>query len=155
MTVRYTHTNIVSKDWKSLASFYIEVFGCEPLLPERDLAGEWLAKGTGLENPHLRGQHLRLPGYGAEGPTLEIFQYDDLQERCLPIAANRLGLGHLAFEVQNVAHVLEVVLMYGGQALGELVEREIEGVGRLAFVYATDPEGNILEIQSWHKHASD
>ena len=113
MTVRYTHTNIVSKDWKSLASFYIEVFGCEPLLPERDLAGEWLAKGTGLENPHLRGQHLRLPGYGAEGPTLEIFQYDDLQERCLPIAANRLGLLGMCTRAEELGGNLDVVSQPG------------------------------------------
>ena len=150
MKARYTHTNIVSEDWRKLSAFYIDVFGCKPVPPERDLEGDWLAKGTGLDKPHLRGQHLRLPGYGEEGPTLEIFQYDIMQERALPVTANRKGFTHLAFAVEDVAEALEVVVAHGGQKLGEVVERHIAGVGRLTFVYATDPEGNILEIQSRH-----
>ena len=34
-------------------------------------------------------------------------------------------------------------------ALGKVVEADLPGVGRLTFVYLTDPEGNILEIQNW------
>jgi len=33
-----------------------------------------------VQNAHLRGIHWRLPGYGEEGPTLEIFSYDQLIE---------------------------------------------------------------------------
>ena len=36
----------------------------------------WLDSATGINGAHLRGMHLRLPGYGEHGPTLEIFQYD-------------------------------------------------------------------------------
>jgi len=32
---------------------------------------------------------------------------------------------------------------------GELVEKQIEGVGIIECVYTTDPEGNIIEIQNW------
>ena len=60
--MRYAHTNIVAKDWKALADFYIQVFGCTAKPPERDLAGEWLDKATGLHNAHLKGIHLPLPG---------------------------------------------------------------------------------------------
>jgi hypothetical protein len=35
--------------------------------------------------------------------------------------------------------------------LGEIVEKDYEGLGRLTAVYARDPEGNILEIQNWGK----
>lgn len=45
MKIKYVHTNIVSSDWKSLADFYINVFGCQPILPERNLSGSWLEKG--------------------------------------------------------------------------------------------------------------
>jgi hypothetical protein len=65
--------------------------------PERDLAGDWLAQATGLECPHLTGQHLRLPGYGEHGPTLEIFQYDEMLARPELPAANRLGAGSFGF----------------------------------------------------------
>jgi len=146
---RYAHTNIVTKDWRSLSTFYIEVFDCRPVPPTRDLAGDWLDQATGLRNAHLKGQHLRLPGFGEHGPTLEIFQYDEMLERSVPSAANRLGLGHLAFEVDQVEETLKVLLANGGHKIGEVVKQEIAGVGVITFTYASDPEGNLLEIQSW------
>ena len=78
---RYAHTNIVCRDWRALSRFYIEVFDCQPVPPERDLKGAWLDRATGLRNAHLTGQHLRLPGFGEHGPTLEIFQYDEMPPR--------------------------------------------------------------------------
>ena len=35
--------------------------------------------------------------------------------------------------------------------LGEITEKIIDGIGMLKFVYFRDPEGNIIEIQSWEK----
>ena len=148
MPIKYTHTNIVSKDWKKLAEFYIEVFNCTPVLPERDLSGSWLDKGTGVENAVLKGMHLRLPGFGDSGPTLEIYQYDNIKDN-YPPQANRKGLGHLAFHVDDVEEIYKKVLSAGGSELGEIVKNEVEGVGLLTFVYIADPEGNIIEIQNW------
>ena len=74
MKAKFKHTDIVAADWRRLARFYEEVFGCAPVPPERHLGGEWLSKGTGVENAQFSGVHLRLPGYGEEGPTLEIYQ---------------------------------------------------------------------------------
>ncbi len=148
MPARYTHTNIISADWPRLAQFYESVFGCERLLPERRLSGDWLAAGTGVPNAQLQGAHLRLPGHGPDGPTLEIFTYNDIADR-LPPAANRLGLGHLAFAVDDVAGVVGQVLAAGGAQVGEVVSHEVAGVGRLTFAYVTDPEGNIIEVQHW------
>ena len=148
MTVRYTHTNIIAKDWRRLAQFYEEVFACVFIPPQRNQSGPWLEKGTGVQNAALEGVHLRLPGHGSEGPTLEIYAYAHVEEKAPP-AANRLGLGHLAFSVDNVQEILLRVIENGGAALGEVIVREIEGIGKITFVYATDPEGNILEIQNW------
>jgi catechol 2,3-dioxygenase-like lactoylglutathione lyase family enzyme len=146
---KYAHTNIVCRDWRKLSQFYIEVFDCQPVPPPRDLVGDWLAQATGLERPHLIGQHLRLPGFGEYGPTLEIFQYDEMLARPEPPAANRLGLGHLAFEVERVEETLRALRAHGGREVGQVVKQEIAGVGVITFTYAADPEGNILEIQSW------
>jgi len=151
MSTKYAHTNIVSRDWKKLTDFYITVFDCKPVLPERDLSGDWLARATSLKNPHLRGMHLRLPGFGDNGPTLEVFQYDEMVEKSNPPYANRIGLGHLAFEVEDVNRTLELMLKKDGNRLGEVIVQEIKGVGEITFTYATDPEGNIIEIQSWKK----
>jgi len=148
MRATYKHTNIVARDWRALARFYEDVFGCVPVPPERQFSGAWLEKGTGVRGARISGVHLSLPGHGDAGPTLEIFQYSNRMPK--PEAhANREGLSHLAFEVEDVAEALAKVLKYGGGSLGEITSHEVERVGRLTFVYATDPEGNILELQRW------
>jgi catechol 2,3-dioxygenase-like lactoylglutathione lyase family enzyme len=61
---------------------------------------------------------------------------------------SRPGLGHLAFSVEDVGAVRSAVLEAGGGEVGEVVNVEITGAGGLEFAYLTDPEGNIIEVQS-------
>ena len=146
--VRYTHTNLVARDWRKLAAFYEKVFGCVPVPPERDLQGEGLERGSGVRGARIWGVHLRLPGYGSGGPTLELFEYADMVDQQLPLP-NRPGFGHIAFEVRDVEQTLQAVLAAGGARLGEVVTLEVPEAGTITFTYARDPEGNILELQSW------
>jgi len=148
LNAKYTHTNIVAQDLKRLAQFYEQLFDCVPVPPERDLSGPWLEAGTGLPDAHIRGIHLRLPGGGENGPTLEIFQYN-CEEPRPATAINRPGLAHLAFAVADVEAARQAVLDAGGTAVGALVSLEVAGVGRVTFAYVTDPEGNIIELQRW------
>ena len=148
MSVRYVHTNIIARDWRALASFYVRLFDCKPVPPERDLAGDWLDAATGIAGSHITGIHLRLPGHGDTGPTLEIFSYDAMTDHP-DIAANTPGFSHIAFFVDDVDAVSEAVLAAGGAAVGETAKRDVPGVGRLSFRYLRDPEGNILEVQRW------
>jgi predicted enzyme related to lactoylglutathione lyase len=145
---RYVHTNVVARDWRKLAGFYARVFGCKPVPPGRDLAGDWLDGLTSLKHAHIRGVHLRLPGHGAAGPTLEIFQYSPGKAAGQP-CVNRPGFAHIAFSVPDVKKALLAVQRGGGSSVGTLVEAAIEGVGRIDVVYARDPEGNIIELQRW------
>ena len=146
--MRFAHTNIAARDWKRLSGFYIDVFGCTVKPPEREFSGDWLNKATGLKKAKLSGVHLLLPGHGDNGPTLEIFTYEDMHE-CSPIMANCIGFTHIAFEVDDVEQTFSTAMKSGGQALGEITEKVVEGIGTLNFVYFRDPEGNIIEIQSW------
>jgi glyoxylase I family protein len=148
MLARFAHVNLVARDWERLAAFYGQVFGCTPVYPARDLRGPWLERATGVPGAHIRGIHLRLPGAGPDGPTLEILQYDVETERA-PTAANRPGLGHLAFAVEDVEAAAQQVVAAGGALIGELASATIPGVGDLVFVYAADPEGNLIELQRW------
>ena len=148
LPARYVHTNLIAADWQALARFYEEVFGCVRVPPERDLSGPAIEAGTGIPAAHLRGSHLRLPGHGETGPTLEIFTYDPLADR-LPTAVNRPGLAHLAFSVPDVAAARAVVLAAGGQRAGEVVTVAVTGDSRVTWCYVTDPEGNVIELQSW------
>ncbi len=93
---RFGHVNVIARDWQRLADFYKEVFGMEVVPPLRDYRGPDLEAGTGIPGAALRGAHVRLPGLGAEGPTLEIYQYESGPEGITP-AVNRPGFQHIAF----------------------------------------------------------
>jgi lactoylglutathione lyase len=149
--IKFAHTNIITDNWRKLADFYINVFDCKPLYPERDLRGNWLDKATSISNARLTGIHLALPGYEGNLPTLEIFQYAK-NENNLPSLANRKGFGHIAFKVDNVKEVLDRLLINGGTQLGKIVETEIRNAGKITFVYAKDIDGNLIEIQYWEKY---
>ena len=147
-TVRYVHTNIVARNWEKLAQFYIDVFNCEPVYPERDMSGEWIDRITMIRDVHIEGIHLRLPGYD-NGPTLEIFSYDENNAENRQTIINNYGFAHIAFHVDDVDEMLERFLEYGGTKYGQLVEKELKGLGILTIIYGKDPEGNIVEIQNW------
>jgi len=145
--MKFTHVNLIAKDWRRLAAFYESVFDCKWVPPERDLSGQWLDKATGVEGAKITGMHMRLPGNGDAGPTLEIFQYD-----CGPevraITPHTPGFAHIAFAVDNVAETAQGVFREGGRPVGELTVRPIAGVGLLTMWYVSDPEGNIIELQN-------
>jgi len=144
----FSHTCIVARDVERLGAFYIDVFGCEVSGAERDLSGEWLERGTGLAGARIRGIHLLVPGHGDDGPTIEVFSVEGLAPAVASIV-NRAGLMHIAFSVDDVAGTLDRIVAAGGEALGEVVEANVAGVGRADFVYTRDPEGNIVELLGW------
>lgn len=146
--IQYGHTNIITDNWQRIAKFYIDVFECKPFGKERDLKGEWLEKGTAIEGATIKGMHLSLPGYEENGPTLEIFQYPENLDT-LPKVPNRKGFGHIAFKVDDVAAYTQKVLDNGGSMVGEIVNGNVAGEGNISFVYVTDPDGNIIELQKW------
>ena len=146
---RFGHVNVIARDWRRLAKFYAEVFGCELVPPERDYAGDVLARGTSVPGASLRGAHLRLPGHGEGGPTIEIYTYGTNTARAGAPAANREGWGHVAFAVDDVAQAREAVHAADGGQLGEVVTTQTADGRRVTWVYVTDPEGNLVELQSW------
>ncbi|MCX6233899.1 MAG: VOC family protein [Bacteroidetes bacterium] len=146
--IKFVHTNIIAKDWKKLAQFYMDVFECEPLYPERNLSGDWIDKMTRIPDVKIKGIHLKLPGYD-NGPTLEIFEYNKASGTTNDQSINDLGFGHIAFHVSDVEDTIDKLIAMGGKKYGELIEKEITGLGILKTIYALDPEGNIIEIQNW------
>jgi len=147
-SIKFAHTNIVARNWEKLAQFYIDVFNCEPVYPERDMSGEWIDRITMIRDVHIEGIHLRLPGY-ENGPTLEIFKYEKNDAKDRDMLINHYGFAHIAFHVDDVDETLDKFLEFGGSKYGQLVEKEMKGLGILTIIYAKDPEGNIVEIQNW------
>lgn len=148
MLVSYVHTNIIAQDWKKLVQFYVNVFDCKPRYPDRDMSGEWIDKMTGINDVHIKGIHLELPGTGGK-QTLEIFSYNKDRKGVDSPTINERGFTHIAFRTDDVQAIADKVLANGGTFYGEITEATIEDVGHLTAVYMRDPEGNIVEIQSW------
>ena len=93
------------------------MFGCIPVPPERNLSGPQLEAGTGVPGSTIAGMHLRLPGAGADGPTLEIFSYSRLADG--PCACRQSpGFAHIAFAVASVSEARAEVLAAGGSRYG-------------------------------------
>lgn len=146
---RFGHVNVTGPDWRALATFYGEVFGMVQVGPERDVRGDDFDRATGLTDAHMTGAHLRLPGLGDDGPTLEIFQYDALQDG-LPPAVDRPGWGHIAFQVPDVAAARDAFLAAGGDLVGDAVTTTTRDGRHVTWCYVADPGGNIVELQAWH-----
>lgn len=142
------HTNLVARDWRTLADFYESLFGCVRVPPERDYAAVDVEAGTGVRGSGIAGVHLRLPGYGDDGPTLEIYSYSFVSDGSSP-AVNCPGLAHLAFKVDNVDDARERVLSAGGSSVGDVVTVTTAAGVRITWCYVTDPEGNVVELQSF------
>jgi predicted enzyme related to lactoylglutathione lyase len=148
MPTRYSHTNIVAHDPERLARFYSDVLDC-PKVAERRIEGPWLSRAMGLPDARLHVFHVRLPGCGdADTPTIEIFGMDGLAET--PVSTpRRPGLMHTAWAVDDVNASLDRLVAAGGEPLGEIDGTTVDGVGSVLFVYARDPEGNIVELQQF------
>ncbi len=148
MKAKYVHTNIIAKDWRAVSRFYQNVFGMIPVPPPRDLSGEWLDRLTGIKNARLEGEHLALPGYEENPPTLEIYSYN-FAGKAAPKEINTFGIAHLAFAVDDVEQALQKVLKEGGGQVGEVVRADYPDNITATFVYARDIEGNIIELQNY------
>jgi catechol 2,3-dioxygenase-like lactoylglutathione lyase family enzyme len=145
---RFGHVNVTGPDWRVLADFYRDVFGCVLVPPERDYRSADLDAATNLVGAHLTGAHLRLPGHGDTGPTIEIYQYDEMVEGRAP-AANRPGWGHVAFQVPDVEAALAIVTTRGGARFGSVVTLQTSDGRRVTWCYARDPADNLIELQAW------
>ncbi len=145
---RYGHTNVIALDWRTLSSFYQRVFGCVPVPPERNYSGAQLEAGTGIRGSTVQGVHLRLPGLGPDGPTLEVYSYSASADPIRP-EVNRPGFAHIAFVVPDVLAAQCEVLEAGGAAVGDIVTLQTSTGARVTWCYTRDPEGNIIELQSW------
>ena len=148
--MKYAHTSITALDWKKLSDFYINVFRCTLASPVKRYSGAWVDKVTGLCGAQVAGVSLALPGYGANGPVLEIFSYQELVEKG-PVMPNQKGYTHIAFQVEDIEETLDQSIKNGGGQLGEIAEIRVEGAGTLKLLYLRDPEGNLIELQSRRK----
>ncbi|MGF9648880.1 VOC family protein [Pseudarthrobacter oxydans] len=120
----------------------------------RDYSGPDLERGTAVPNAALQGVHLRLPGHGDDGPTLEIYTFASTEGVPEAAGIDRPGFRHIAFAVADVHAARRRVLDEGGSSVGEVVTLTTSDGRRVTWCYVTDAEGNALELQGWAPSAS-
>ena len=86
------------------------------------------------------------PASASRGRRWRCFSTSHNAEASAP-PANRVGFGHIAFAVDDVAGTRDAVLAAGGSQVGTIESVAIEGAGTITWTYVRDPEGNIIELQ--------
>ncbi len=149
MSIKFEHACLVVQDLRKIVNFYVKTLECEELPWKLSLKSDWIRKGIGVSDADIKGVFLRLPGYDNDGPTLEVFQYTNYEKKMRSPKANNLGINHLSFQVEDVDQILECIIDAGGKPLGK-VSKEFQKHNNTeqSLVYATDPEGNIIELKA-------
>lgn len=132
------HVGITVSDIDRAIRFYEDVFGGSRLL-EFDLPGDRVRAMLGVSEADARGKvaWVRLPG-----AALELFSFEPKQpaER---VVWNRPGCTHFALEVSDIEAWHAHLTAKGVTCLG--VPKHT-GNGQASFFYATDPDGNLIEL---------
>jgi catechol 2,3-dioxygenase-like lactoylglutathione lyase family enzyme len=103
--------------------------------------GEWIDRIIGLENVTVEVVMVRAPD-GTDVLEVVRFQSPSAGAQEPAPAANRPGLRHIAFKVDDVRGVVERVRAAGWETIGEIVDYE----NTFLLCYVRGPEGLIVEL---------
>lgn len=140
--MRFDQVKLAAQDIELMSRFYEEALGCRLIAPIAGFADEGLSAGIGAPGAQVRMAWLSFPGSSDGAPLLELYQLVDWSGEW----PYRSGQGHLAFEVEDVGSAVERVVDAGGSLLGEIVDWEAPSGKMARFVFARDPEGNIIDL---------
>lgn len=114
--LRFIHVNIITQDWEELCEFYRGAFGCTDTGNLKDHQGGYKSKVIGIEDVHVVGRHILLPGFYATYPTLEMFSYS-VPGLDRPAEEDELGLSGIGFLSENPAADSDTVCACGGTCI--------------------------------------
>ena len=104
-------------------------------------SGEWIGRIIGLEDVTVETVMVRLPD-GSDVFEVVRFRSPSAGTQELAPAANRPGLRHVAFKVDDVRGVVDRVREAGWETVGEIVDYE----NTFLLCYVRGPEGLIVEL---------
>lgn len=113
-SLKFIHVNIITEDWQKLCGFYRDAFGCTDTGSIKDHSGDYKSKVIGIENVHVLGRHILLPGFFSSYPTLEIFTYS-VKGLSAPQSENELGINCIGFLSENMAEDVKLIEDCGGR----------------------------------------
>ena len=135
----FIHVGLVVEDLDETVRFLALLgFDCgEPGV----FSGEWIDRIIGLENVTVEVVMARAPD-GSDMFEVVRFHSPSAGAQELAPAANRPGLRHVAFTVDDVRGVVDRVREAGWETLGEIVDFE----DTFLLCYVRGPEGLIVEL---------
>ena len=135
----FVHIGLVVEDLDETVRFLALLgFDCgEPAV----FSGEWIDRIIGLENVTVEVVMARAPD-GSDTFEVVRFQSPSAGAGELAPAANRPGLRHVAFTVDDVRGVVNRVRQAGWETVGEIVDYE----NTVLLCYVRGPEGLIVEL---------
>ncbi len=135
----FVHVSLVVEDLDETVRFLALLgFDCgEPGV----FSGEWIDRIIGLEDVTVEVVMARAPD-GSDMFEVVRFQSPTAGAQEPEPAANRPGLRHIAFTVDDVRGVVDRVRAAGWDTVGEIVDYE----GMFLLCYVRGPDGLIVEL---------
>jgi catechol 2,3-dioxygenase-like lactoylglutathione lyase family enzyme len=135
----FVHIGLVVEDLDETVRF-LELLGLDCGEPGV-FSGEWIDRIIGLEDVTVEIVMVRGPG-GSDVFEVVSFHSPSAGAEEVAPAANRPGLRHVAFKVDDVRNVVERVRAAGWETVGEIVNFE----DTFLLCYVRGPEGLIVEL---------
>ena len=135
----FVHVGLVVEDLDETVRF-LALLGLDCSEPGM-FSGEWIDRIIGLENVTVEVVMARVPD-GTDMFEVVRFHSPSAGAQELAPAANRPGLRHVAFKVDNVRGVVDRVREAGWDTVGEIVDYE----HMFLLCYVRGPEGLIVEL---------
>jgi catechol 2,3-dioxygenase-like lactoylglutathione lyase family enzyme len=135
----FVHVGLVVEDLDETVRF-LELLGFQCSKPGV-LGGEWIDRIIALEDSTVETVMARLPD-GSDVFEVVRFRSPAAGAQEAEPAANRPGLRHIAFKVDDVRGVVDRVREAGWDTVGEIVDYE----GTFLLCYVRGPEGLIVEL---------
>lgn len=143
----FWHVSFTVSNLEQSVKWYTEVLGLEYVRGQIQ-ANPYTSKLVGFPDIHLKVAQLRVPGLPAPRSLhhIELIEYVKPRGADIPLETNRTGIGHWAFQIDDM--MTEFARM---KALGVNFKSEpnyiAEGVNKGGYaVYFTDPDGITLEL---------
>ena len=135
----FVHVGLVVEDLDETVRFLVLLgFGCgEPGV----FSGEWIDRIIGLENVTVELVMARAPDGSDMFEVVRFHSPSAAVQEPAP-AANRPGLRHVAFTVDDLRGVVDRVRRAGWETVGEIVNFE----DTFLLCYVRGPEGLIVEL---------
>ena len=136
---RLEHVGVVVEDLEAATEFFLEV-GLERE-DATSVQGEWVDNVVGLKDVQADLVLVRTPDGSGK---LELTKFHKPADDQGPhaAAANRLGIRHVAFVVDDLKTIVDRLRVKGIETVGKV--QDYEGLFRLCYIRG--PEGIIVEL---------